>query len=126
MIPKIVLTNTGERIICGLAEALDENQKPVCLVVRCPYILNMTPMGEFSPDGNPAQFNVNFTKWIAYSSDEQFKIPYSAVVAIGEVDPGILEIYLEKFGDRLNDSDTVSTVDSSDSSEESGVSDSGD
>jgi len=126
MIPKIVLTNTGERIICGIAEALDENQKPICLVVRCPYILNMSPSGEISPDGNPSQFNVNFTKWIPYSSDEQFKLAYSSVVAIGEVDPNILEIYLEKFGDRLNDTDTLPTSDSSDSSEESGLSDSTD
>lgn len=126
MVPKIILTTTGERIICGLAEAVDENQQPVCLLARCPYILNMTPSGEISPDGNPEQFNVNFAKWIPYSSDEQFKIPYTSVIAIGDVDEGILKIYLEKFGDKLNDSDTVSTTDSSDSSEEPGVSDSGD
>jgi len=86
----------------------------------------MMPTGDVSPDGNPAQFNVNFTKWIPYSSDDQFKIPYSSVTAIGEVDPGILEVYLEKFGDKLNDTDTVQPSDSSDITEESGVSDSAD
>jgi hypothetical protein len=126
MIPRIILTTTGERIICGLAEALDDNQNAVCLIARCPYILNMTPHGDVSPDGDASQFNVNFTKWIPYSSDEQFRIPYSSVIAIGEVDPGIAEIYLEKFGDKLNDNDTLPASDSSDSAEESGLSDSTD
>jgi hypothetical protein len=126
MIPKILLMNSGERIIAGLAELTDPEGKAICLVARCPYILAMMPTGDVSPDGNPAQFNVNFTKWIPYSSDDQFKIPYSSVTAIGEVDPGILEVYLEKFGDKLNDNDAVSTSDSSDSAEESGLSDSGD
>jgi hypothetical protein len=126
MIPKILLMNSGERIIAGLAEVTDPEGKPFCLLARCAYILSMMPTGDISPDGNPSQFNVNFTKWIPYSSDEQFKIAYSSVVAIGEVEPGILDVYLEKFGDKLNDTNTVSTSDSSGSAEESGVSDSGD
>jgi len=126
MIPKILLMNSGERIITGLAEVTNSEGQAVCLLARCPYILSMIPAGDVSPDGNPSQFNVNFTKWLPYSSDDQFKIPYSSVVAIGEVDSGILEVYLEKFGDKLNDDNTVSTINSSDSAEESGVSDSAD
>lgn len=126
MIPKILLMNSGERIIAALGELTDPEGKPICLVARCPYILAMMPTGDVSPDGNPSQFNVNFTKWIPYSSDDQFKIPYNTVTAIGEVDPGILEVYLEKFGDKINDGDTLPTSDSGDNAEESGVSDSAD
>jgi hypothetical protein len=126
MNPKIILTHVGERIIAGVGEMKDENGNGLCLVLRCPYILSMIPAGETSPDGVATQFNVNFTKWIPYSMDNQFKVPYSSVVAIGDVDPNILEIYLSRFAEILNDDDTVSTSDSSDSSEGSGVSDSGD
>lgn len=126
MLPRIVLLNTGERIIAALSEVTDPEGKPICLLVKCPYILSMIPSGETSPDGNPVQFNVNFTKWIPYSSDDQFKIAYNSVIAFGEVDPGILDVYIEKFGDKLNDDNTLPAIDPDVMPEESGVSDSGD
>lgn len=126
MLPRIVLLNTGERIIAALSEVTDPEGKPVCLLVKCPYILSMIPLEEKSPDGNPVQFNVNFTKWIPYSSDDQFKIAYNSVIAFGEVDPGILDVYIEKFGDKLNDDNTLPAIDPDVMPEESGVSDSGD
>lgn len=124
--PRIVLTQHNERIIAGVGEIEDNDGKRIGLVLKKPYVLSMMPTGEVSPDGAPSQFNVNFTKWIPYSTDDEFRVPYNAVVAVGEVEPGILEIYLEKFGDVLNDGNTLSTIDSSDSAEESGVSDSAD
>lgn len=120
MIPKIILTRTGEKLIAAVGEITDpETNKGLGFVFRCPYTLNMLPADE-------GQFSVNFTKWIPYSSDMDFKVPYDVVAALGEPEQDILNIYLEKFGDKLNDTDTVSTSDSSDSPEESGVSDSGD
>jgi len=126
MIPKVLMMQTGERVIAATGELTDDEGKGICLVIRCPYILDMTPSGDISPDGSPTQFSVNFTKWFAYSITEQFRIPYSSVIAIGDPEPGITEVYLERFGDKLNDDNTVQPSDSSDSSEESGLSDSGD
>lgn len=127
MIPKVLLMKSGERIIAGLSELTDQDGNGVCFVIRCPYIMGMTPAGEISPEGDPTQFQINFTKWFPFSSDIQFKIPYTSIVAIGEPDPNILSVYLEKFGENLNDNDgTNFTSDSTDSAEESGVSDSGD
>jgi len=118
-------------LLLDLSELTDNEGNGVCFVIRSPYILGMMPAGEVSKDGDPTQFQINFTKWFPFSSDIQFKIPYTSVVAIGEPDPNILNVYLEKFGDALNDgtesgddgSDTVSTSDTGDSAEESGVSD---
>ena len=124
--PRIVLTQHNERIIAGVGEIEDNDGKRIGLILKRPYVLSMMPTGDVTPDGTPSQFNVNFTKWIPYSTDEEFRVPYNAVVAVGEVEPGILEIYLEKFGDELNDTDTLPTSDSSYSAEEPGVSDSGD
>jgi hypothetical protein len=122
MIPKIILMHSGERVIAMLGEVTDEDGKGVGIIARCPYILSMMPAGD-SPDGNSTQFNVNFTKWIPFSSDDQFKIPYNSVVAIGEVEPGILDAYIGKFGDKLNDDNTLQPSDSSDTAEDAGVSD---
>ncbi len=124
MDPKIILTQSGERIIAGVGELKDDKGQGICLILRCPYILTMIPTTDGGQD--QVQYNVNFSKWIPYSSEVQYKVPYSTVVAIGDVEPNILEIYLDRFAEVLNDDDTVSTSDSNDSSEESGVSDSGD
>ena len=120
------MLQTGERIIAAVGEVTDEEGKGICLVIRCPYLLSMQPSGEVSPDGTPSQFNVNYTKWFPYSISEDFRIPYNSVIAIGDPEPGILDVFTERFGDKLNDNDAVSTTDSSDSAEESGLSDSAD
>lgn len=102
MVPKVIMLQSGERIITGLAEVTDqETGKGVGLVFRCPYILSMSPTDELDQNGNPVEFKVNFEKWFAYSTDIEYRIPYSAVVAIGDPEPGILNIYIEKFGSIL-------------------------
>jgi hypothetical protein len=125
MIPRVMILNSGERIISGVSEVTDENGQGICLLLKCPYILDMAPTGDLNVDGNPSQFSINFTKWFAYSKSEEFRVPYTSVVALGEPEDGILDVYMKKFGEKLNDSDTVSTSDSSDSPEGSGLSDSG-
>lgn len=122
---------TGQQVIAGHAELFDEETQkgkgfPPGLLMKCPYVLSMSPYGDVSPDGSPAQFNVNFTKWMPYSLDDQFKIPIYQVIALGEPEQGILDVYLEKFGDRLDDFRLAGQNDSSDIAEESAVSDSGD
>jgi hypothetical protein len=129
MIPKVLLMKSGERLIAGLSELTDQEGNGVCFIIRSPYIMGMSPAGELSAEGDPTQFQINFTKWFPFSSDIQFKIPYTSVVAIGEPDPNILSVYIEKFGASLNDGTDErvdDTSDSSDSSEGSGLSDSGD
>ena len=120
MSPKIILMKTGERIITGLGEIKDtETDKGICFLFRCPYILTLVQNEE-------QKYNVNFTKWIPYSADDQFKVPYDSVIAIGNVEEEIEEIFIERFGDKLNDNDAVQPSDSSDTAEDAGVSDSGD
>lgn len=99
MVPKVILLQSGERIITGLAEVTDkESGKGVGLVFRCPYVLSMVPTEELDENGNPVEYKVNFEKWFAYATDIEYRVPYSSVVAIGDPEPGILNIYLEKFG----------------------------
>lgn len=131
MIPKVLILQNGERIISGVAELTDnETGKGIGLVFRCPYILSMSPSGELDGSGNPSEFKVNFEKWFAYSSEIEFKVPYSFVMAIADPEPGILEIYLNKFGALLaydQNNEVGGNQDGAvDNVEESGVSDSGD
>ena len=126
MLVKVLKMQDGEQVISGIAEVTNENNEGVGFQLTHPYLLDLIPTGELSPEGQPTTFNVNFTRWVSCSVDTSFRIPYSAVVAIGEPESSILETFKGKFGDLFNDDDTVPTSDSSDSSEGSGLSDSGD
>jgi hypothetical protein len=126
IIPKLVVLITGDRVVAGVKEVIADDGRPVCLMLRHPYLLQMIPSEEVDQNNNPVQYSVNFAKWNPYSSDDDYNIPYFSVITVSDVDPKILNIYLEKFGEKLYDNNTVSTSDSNDSSEESGVSDSGD
>lgn len=125
MVPRVMILQSGERIIAGVSEVTDENGQGLCLLLRCPYILDMAPTGEYNNEGNPSQFSINFTKWFAYSTSDEFRVPYASVVAIGEPEEGILDVYMKRFGDKFNDNNAVPTSDPSDNAEEPGVSDSG-
>lgn len=101
MLVRIILTKNNERIISGIGEIQDpETGKGVGFLLKCPYILSLIK----SESENPSEFSVSFTKWIPYSSDKEFRVTYDSVIAIGEVETDILNIYMERFGELLNDS----------------------
>ena len=92
----VVLQSTGDKIICDLQEVREENKedgKPVCLVMIRPYTLAIEKSDEPGPNGQDVQ--VRFNKWLPYSVDTQFKIPFAAVLAVGSVDPGLEQAYAQ-------------------------------
>ena len=89
----IVVLSSGERVITDLQEVREENKedgKPVCLMFIRPYNLNVE-----STDGAVVnqEVQVRFSKWVPYSSDTQFKVPFSSVTAVGAPDPGLAQAY---------------------------------
>jgi len=97
MVPKVLVMKTSERVIAGVSEMTDNNTgKGICLVLKCPYILTLNPKEE-----GGEEYSVNFSKWNPFSSSNSFNIPYDSVVALGDVDQGILDVYLEKFSAEL-------------------------
>ena len=88
----IAVLQTGERVITELQEVREENKedgKPICLMFVRPYILNTESV---SNEANQ-EVKVRFSKWLPYSSDTQFKIPFSSVMAVGTADPGLAQAY---------------------------------
>ena len=89
----IVVLQTGERVITDLLEVREDNKedgKPVCLLFQRPYILTTE-----STDSNITnqEVQVRFSKWLPYSSDVQFKIPFGSIMAVGGCDPGLQQAY---------------------------------
>lgn len=89
----IAVLQTGERVITELQEVREDNKedgKPICLMFVRPYILNV----EGTDDATVNQeVQVRFSKWLPYSSDTQFKIPFASVMAVGTADPGLAQAY---------------------------------
>ena len=89
----IAVLQTGERVITELQEVREDNKedgKPICLMFVRPYILNV----EGTDDATVNQeVQVRFSKWLPYSSDAQFKIPFASVMAVGTADPGLGQAY---------------------------------
>ena len=89
----IAVLQTGERVITELQEVREDNKedgKPICLMFVRPYILNV----EGTDDATVNQeVQVRFSKWLPYSSDTQFKIPFASVMAVGTADPGLGQAY---------------------------------
>jgi hypothetical protein len=97
MVPKVLVMKTGERVIAGASEMTDNNTgKGICLVLKCPYILTLNPKQD-----NEDEYSVNFSKWNPFTPDNTFNVPYDAVISVSDVEQGILDVYMERFGQEL-------------------------
>lgn len=115
-----ILLTTGERVICDLNEVREndsEDGRAVCLLMVRPYTLNLEKLSGEDAD---QEIQVRFSKWFPYSSDTQFRIPFTAVISIGAPDPGLAEAYrgtIEK-AIKLEELQTTTTVTQNDKASE--------
>jgi len=95
MSTSIVVLKTGEKIITDLQEAFDgdtEEKKGICLIMRHPYELALSP----TEDDSDLDLKVEFSKWCPYAIDTEFKIPYDSVISIATPDPMLAEAFENK------------------------------
>jgi hypothetical protein len=123
---RILKMTTGEQIVCHITEVSDDAGNGIGFEIKQPYQLQLLPDGEPNEDGSISSFKINYSKWMPCSQSSTFRLPYAAVIAIGELDEQILETYMQKFGDIFNDDNALQPSDSSNTTEDAGVSDIGD
>ena len=97
LFPKLVILTNGEKIISMLGELTDEKGEKLCLISKCPLVLT-TSIAEESP----GQYVLNFSKWVPFSDDLEFKISYTSVTTICDVAEEVLKVYIEKYGEYLD------------------------
>ncbi len=101
MTATIVMLSTGDNVICDLQEMFHEvengegqvDKKGLCLQMTHPYKLDILPGQE---DNGNEGVSVRFTRWMAFSSEYVFKLPYTSVVTVGQPDSNILKAYERK------------------------------
>lgn len=94
MKPSIVMLMTGDTVVTNLQEIFrgeGEDKKGVCLMMSHPYKLDLLPGSDAS-----AGIQVQFTRWMPFSVEYQYKIPYDAVLTIGEPEESLKKAYEDK------------------------------
>lgn len=92
----VVMLSSGDTVICNLVELSQgegEDKRGLCLEMTHPYKL------EFVDSVESKEVQVKFTRWMAFSSEFKFKIPYSAVITLAEPEPNMLKVYEQKVDD---------------------------
>ena len=101
MAVSVVTLKTGDRVITELKEIFDEegkDRKGVCLLMEEPYILSLdgsTP--QYLTEQSGMEYQVRFSKWNPYSTDNMFKIPYDSVMTISNPEPGLEQAWKRKL-----------------------------
>ena len=97
---KSLKMRTGEIVLTGIRQVFDDNNQPVCYELFHPYTLELIPQKEdyLSEDLTQTNFTVNYIRWFPTTKDPSFKIPFDAIVAIGNPDDELLKTYIDKFG----------------------------
>lgn len=102
MAVKVIKLITGEQVIGDIADMTDENGKNIGLKLSFPYTLVMRQVSQ--PD-EPLKFDINYIAWMSASSTQEFAIPYSSMIAIGDAAPEVMDEYLKQFGDLLTETE---------------------
>ena len=111
MAEQIIVFKNGERVITTLQEVYEgegDDKRGVCLLMTHPYILDLIEVSDKPEEMN---LQVKFSKWCPYSVDYQFRVPYDAVLAIGEPDQGLLTAYRNKVESMVATEDRVPSAD---------------
>ena len=101
MAVSVVTLKTGDRVITELKEIFDEegkDRKGICLLMEEPYILSLdgsTP--QYLTEQSGMEYQVRFSKWNPYSTDNMFKIPYDSVMTISNPEPGLEQAWKRKL-----------------------------
>lgn len=96
----IVVLHNGQQLITDLREVREPNKdgsvnpegELICFVFIAPLVIAYS---EFLEDTQ--QYKISFEKWIPFSKDTQFKVPYDRIVAIGEPTNAVKDAYINQI-----------------------------
>jgi hypothetical protein len=103
---KLILLKSGEKIITGAKEAVDEG-KTQAYVFNNPMLVKITDSYLLVEEGEEKNNGVNITlsPWIVFTEDEDIVVAPDYVVSIVEPVKDLKEMYLEKFNDTTEQND---------------------
>ena len=107
---KLVLLKSNEEVIADVKELVDENDKPIFIVLENAYCCKLIESPVLLTEGEEeteAKFSVQYYPWMPLSDDKKISIDPSWVVAIVEPKPMVKQSYEARFnGTGSKDSST--------------------
>lgn len=99
---KIVKLVTSEQLITIFDEINDENGEGVGFKLTFPFVVVTVPLPQ--KEGETLKFDVNYVAWMSASSDIEFIVPYSSVIAFANPAKEVYDMYVEKYEEIINES----------------------
>jgi hypothetical protein len=101
MAVKLLLLKSNEEVVADVQELVDENEKPVFIVLTNPFIVKLIENPELLVEGlssdNKNRYSVKFYQWMPLSAENRIAIDPSWVVTAVEPLDAVKQSYKEKM-----------------------------
>ena len=102
---KLVLLKSNEEVIADVKELVDENDKPIFIVLENAYCCKLIEDPVMLTEGKEdteTKYSVQYYPWMPLSDEKKISIDPSWVVAIVEPKPMVKESYEARFNGTTN------------------------
>lgn len=100
MAVKLLLLKSNEEVIADVQELVDENEKPVFIVLTNPFIVKLVENPELLVEGtssdNKNRYSVKFYQWMPLSAENRVAIDPTWIVTAVEPLEAVKQSYEEK------------------------------
>ena len=100
MAVKLLLLKSNEEVIADVQELVDENEKPVFIVLTNPFIVKLVENQELLVEGtssdNKNRYSVKFYQWMPLSAENRVAIDPTWIVTAVEPLEAVKQSYEEK------------------------------
>ncbi len=96
---KLVLLKSNEEVIADVKELVDEDDKPIFIVLENPYCCKLVEAPQMLTEGKEGEteYSVQYYPWMPLSGDKKISIDPSWVVTIVEPSPMVKQSYEERM-----------------------------
>ena len=96
---KLIVLNTGERVVANIHEMRNKERVTIGYVMVHPQILSMTKAVASTQkfQTNEPELKVSFSPWSPFAKHQQFRLNLYSVVSMNDVREDIEKIYLDEF-----------------------------
>ena len=102
---KLLLLKSNEEVIADVQELVDENEKPIFMVLTNPFIVKLVEDPELLTEGKesgPPRYSCRFYQWMPMSAENRIPVDPEWIVTAVEPLEAVKENYKEKMDGLVN------------------------
>tara|TARA_B100000287_G_scaffold113738_2_gene105869 strand:- start:1333 stop:1656 length:324 start_codon:yes stop_codon:yes gene_type:complete len=98
---KLLLLQSNEEVIADVQELVDENDKPIFIVLTNPFIVKLVENPELEmlneSTSNQPRYSARYYEWMPLSKEKRFAVNPDWIVTAVEPIDAVMESYKEKM-----------------------------